>query len=200
MILTLLGAAALAVAGRATLVTLNTSSLTAGGTYYVDFQLNNGSGGAGNSAAISGFTFGGGGVFTPTDIGLIGGAAGDLSSTVWLNDSSPFNEFFQAFTAGSSLSFDLRLSNNVDAPIPDIFGFAILDENLFNLATLSPIADQFLIVELNGSSLDFQAYAGVDGVTSPGVPESAVTAGLVAVAMAGLVGIRHRMIRTSIAA
>jgi hypothetical protein len=199
-ILSLLGAAALAVAAQATTVTLDTSSLIAGGTYYVDFQLNDGSatGNGNNSAAITGFDFGGGSA--TGDIGLFGGVTGDLSSGVSLTDTDPFNEFYQSFTAGSFLRFDLWLSDNFDGPVPDIFGFALLDENLFNLGTFSLGTDQFLIVELNGAGLTFETFAGVDGVPAPRVPEAGSTALLVAVALLGLAGIRRRLARAPLAA
>ncbi|HWA28917.1 MAG TPA: NF038129 family PEP-CTERM protein [Lacunisphaera sp.] len=199
MFLSLVSVAALAVAARATSVTLNTSALVAGGTYYVDFQLNDGSqvGNGNNAAAVFNFDFGGGGEVVPDDIGLIGGASGDLSSTVWLNDTNPFNEFFQAFTAGSFLSFELALSNNFGGPVPDIFGFAILDANLFNLGTFAPASDQFLTVELNGGPLAFQAYAGVDGTPAPQIPEGDITALLVAAALLALVGVHRRVVRAA---
>lgn len=193
LILALLGATALAVVAQAVTVTLNTSSL-APGTYYVDFQLNDGTGNGNgnNTAVINSFNFGVGGTATNDLIGAFGGVTGDLSSTVSLTDTDPFNEFFQSFAAGSFLSFDLHLTNHPNAPAPDIFGFAILDESLFNLGTFSVGTDQFLTVELNGGALNYQAFAGVDGIAAPGVPEAGGTVLFASVALLGLAGIRRR--------
>lgn len=192
LLLSLLSAAALAVAAQATLVTLNTSSL-AGGTYYVDFQLNdgNGVGDGNNTASISNFKFGGGAA--TGDIGAFGGVTGDLFTGVGLTDTDPFNEFYQSFTAGSFLSFNLVLSASFNGLVPDLFSFAILDASLMNLATYSLGSDQFLEVELNGTGLAYQTYAGVDGVPAPGVPEAGSTALLASAALLGLAGFRRRL-------
>src|SRR4051812_19466391 len=68
-------------------VSMNTAPLIGhpAGPFSIDFQLNNGSGPlADNTATISNFNFGGGApAGTPT---LIGGASGNLSSSVRLTD------------------------------------------------------------------------------------------------------------------
>ena len=187
----LLGSAALAVAARATLITLDTSSL-AGGTYFVDFQLNDGSqtGDGNNTAVIQKFSFGGG---AATGAGVaFGGITGDLYSKVTLTDTTPFNEFFQSFTAGSFLSFDVELTNNPDTPQPDAFGFALLDTNLFNLPTNSSNgADTFLSVNLTGTRLVYSTAAGVGGVPAPRVPETGSTLLVASLGLLGLAGIRR---------
>ncbi len=95
-------------------VTVDTSSLVgnAGGPFSLDFQLIDGSGiGDGNnSALLTNFNFGGGAALgTPTwnDFGG-SGVSGDLGSSVSLTDSDlPLDEFYQEFTPGSSLTFNM---------------------------------------------------------------------------------------------
>ena len=194
LILSLFGATALAATAPATLVTLDTSSLTQGGTYYVDFQLNDGSGvgNHNNTALIQSFNFGSGAAAGSAN--LFGGVTGSLLTSVAMTDTDPFNEFYQSFTAGNFLSFDLQLTNNANAPAPDIFGFALLDVNLVNLPTFSLGTDQFLTVELTGAPLAYQTFAGVGGIPAPtAVPEAGSTALLVSVAALGLVVVRRRV-------
>ena len=131
-------------------VDINTASLVgnASGPFSLDFQLNDGSGlgDANNTATINNFTFGTGGATGTAN--LAGGAAGDLSGTVSLTDSTPFNEFYQAFNAGTELTFNVTLTRNSDAgPTPDSFAFAILDNSLNNLPTTG-IGDTYLQVNL----------------------------------------------------
>jgi hypothetical protein len=199
LILALLGAAAVAASARATLVTLNTSSL-AGGTYYVDFQLNDGhgTGDGNNTATITGFNFGGGAV--TGDIGAFGGVTGDLASTVTLTDTTPFNEFFESFTAGGFLSFDVQLTGNPDSPAPDEFGFALLDSNLYNLPTTALGSDQFVTADITGATPVFKTYAGVGGIPAPRVPETGSTALLATMALAGIAGLRRHLGRVALAA
>jgi len=135
-------------------ISLNTTPLMShpAGPFFVDFQLNDG-GGVGNgnnSAVISHFTFGGGAPLgAPT---YFDGAIGNLATTVVLTDTSPFNEFYQGFTAGTSLTFDLKLSTNLEAGgVPDAFVFSVLDKTLMNIPTLSFGSDAFVIVNLDST-------------------------------------------------
>jgi len=143
-------------AGHATTFNYNVFVNTAGmagspaAPFSLDFQLTDGSGtGDGNNTAtVSGFNFGGGGPLG----GAFGtsGVSGDLGSSVSLTDSSPFQfpyEFYQGFTPGATLSFNVAITGNTDAgPTPDGFSFAILDNNLANLPTTG-IGDS--LVEIN---------------------------------------------------
>jgi hypothetical protein len=192
-LLALLGAAALAAAaGASTLITLDTSGLAAG-TYYIDFQLNDGDGTNPNTntALITHIDLGGGTIDGPAF--AYGGVSGDLSSSVALTDTDWVNEFFQAFIPGTFVSFQLSLSNNWNGVVPDIFGFAILDSNLMNLETYSLGSDQLLVVEQNGAGLGFQTYASVDGsLPAPGVPDSGATALFVVAGLVGLFAVRSQ--------
>ncbi len=149
-------------------VSLNTTPLMGhpAAPFSVDFQLNDGSGigDANNTATINNFAFGGGApAGSPT---LTGGASGDLSGTITLTDSSFLNEFFQEFTPGSTLDFEVQLTTNVDAgPTPDQFSFAILDSTLTEIPTLGP-GDAFLIVDINSTNPSIQTFAS-DPSTPP---------------------------------
>lgn len=154
-------------------VSVDTSALlgTPASPFYLDFQLNDGAGigNANNQAVISSFTFGGGSALSPAT--TFGGAAGTLSSSVTLTDSSAFNEFYQPFVPGAWLSFLVSLTGNVESgPTPDLFAFAILDSSLMNLATLSPGTDTFLQIDINSTAPAIATYASIDGaVPAPAI-------------------------------
>lgn len=140
--------------------TLNTAPLVSSpaGPFSLDFQLNDGSGtnDGNNTASLSSFSFGAGGGPSGS-ASLIGGASGDLSSTVTIKDKSFLNDFTQGFTAGSSLSFTLNLTTNVDAgSVPDEFTFAILDSTGSELPTKSPL-NVFSLVNIT-SKLQVQTF------------------------------------------
>lgn len=143
-------------------ITLDTSALIGhpAGGFALDFQLNDGSGlGNGNNWAwLTNFDFGGG--WSTGAPSTFDGASGDLASKVTLRDTGAFNEFYQGFNAGSKLSFDLHLTaNNEPSGVPDLFSFAILDNGLMNLPTLSAASDAFLIVNLTDAPL-VETYGG----------------------------------------
>jgi hypothetical protein len=167
-VLTFLVALLATVAGKADTsfnVWLDTSTLVANpsGPFALDFQLNDGAGvGDGNNtAALSNFQFGGGSASGSPS--LFGGASGDLSSNILLTDTTPFNEFYQAFNPGAWLSFKVLLSTNfILGETPDIFSFAILDGNLMNLATQSLGTDAFLQVNIDGATPAIETFASAD--------------------------------------
>jgi len=156
---------------------INTASLigASAGPFYLDFQLSDGSGlGDGNNTAwLSNFNFYGG---APTGAAAGAGAfTGNLSSSVSLRDQSFFNEFYQAFTPGSFLQFDLNLSARVDSGlVPDTFAFAILDSTLSNLPTLSGGSDVFASIDITGSSAVVHTFAS-NGSVSPAAGGPAIT-------------------------
>ncbi len=121
----------------------------AGAPFQLDFQLNGGDT-PNNTATLSNFTFGGGGApfGTPT---IIGDATGSLAGSITLTDSvaGGFNEFFQSFTAGSSLAFDLTLTQFVDAGFtPDAFSVSILDKDGFSIPTTG-LGDTLLFADID---------------------------------------------------
>lgn len=119
------------------MVSLDTSPLVGHGAapFSLNFQLTDGSGlgNSSNTVALTDIAFGAGG--SPNGApSLVGGAAGDLSSSISLTDSSFFNAFSQTFQPGSLLSFVLTHSTNVEpGPQPDQFSFAILDSSGFEV-------------------------------------------------------------------
>jgi hypothetical protein len=149
-------------------VRVNTSPLIShpAGPFYLDFQLNDGAGigNADNTAWLSNFTFGGGSAVGSAT--AFGGVTGNLTSGITLRDTTAFNEFFQGFTAGSWLSFDLILTTKVDTPTPDLFSFAILDSTLSNLPTLAPFTDSFLSIDITGRNALADTFAG-NGAIAP---------------------------------
>jgi hypothetical protein len=157
-------------------VLVNTAPLigSAAGPFSLDFQL---IGSGSNTVVINRFNFGGGGAVAPAS--RSGGASGDLNSGVALDDgSSFFNELFEPFTPGSSLSFFVTMTTNV-TPSPDAFSFAIRDGNLLTLPTTG-LGDSLALVSVTSSTLtpgDVQTFRGV---TVPGGPNySNVTAQVV---------------------
>jgi hypothetical protein len=148
-------------------VDINTASLVGNpsGPFSLDFQLNDGSGlgDANNIATINNFTFGSGSASGAPN--LAGGAAGNLSGAVTLTDTTPFNEFYQTFNAGTELTFNVTLTLNSDAgPTPDSFAFAILDNYLYNLPTTG-IGDTFLMVNLGPTPSVTTGFSTSPGVT-----------------------------------
>src|SRR5688572_24133452 len=123
------------------------------GPFYLEFQLNDGSGtGNGNNTGLLvTFDFAGGApVGSPI---LIGGASGDLSSHVVLSDDDFLNEFIQQFMPGPLTTFDVELSTFVEpGPQPDQFSFAILECNLIEIPTLGP-ADALVIADITAQPL-----------------------------------------------
>lgn len=177
-------------------VEINTAALglpanSTSAPFALDFQLNSGNTLNNNTAVISNFTFGGGGApFGAANV--FGGASGSLPGTITLTDTLAFNEFFQSFTFGSILGFDLFLSQNVDAgPTPDGFSIGLLDNLLFNISTAG-FANQLLTVDLLGATPAIQTFAGTGayaGVTLAitAVPEPSTYAIAGAIVLMGIV-------------
>ena len=151
-----------AAAGRADTtyhVSLNTSSLTTlaspPGPFSLDFQLIDGGDPSNNTATISNFNFGTGGSAPTDDLGASsnGTASGGLASgTISLADDALTNELYEAFTPGSSLTFDVTLTTNPEPSAtsnPDAFTFSLLDGGLTAIPTLDPtMADTLVAVDI----------------------------------------------------
>lgn len=152
-------------------LTLNTTPLTAtsaapAAPFSLAFQLVEGSQANNNTAIISDFAYGVGGsagsgcpaVLAPC---VFGGASGDISSIVFLSTSGPFNALVETFTPGSSLSFLVHLTSNVDAGgTPDAFAFSILDSSGSSIPTLDTSgADTLLTVNIDSANPPILTYA-----------------------------------------
>lgn len=189
-------------------VDIDTSTLIGdpNGPFYLDFQLNDGSGTLDgiNTVGLSNFVFTGGSAAGSAN--LFGGAAGDLATGITLDDSaSSFNEFFQQFSAGTShIAFDASLTTVVDAGLtPDAFLVAILDNTTGNpqIATNAPDGVSLLTLDIDHtnpaqiswSTFTSTAPAGVTLSTTP-VPEPSTTCGLtLGICALALVVARRRM-------
>ena len=175
-------------------VDVNTGVLigNSSGPFSLDFQLNGGGPNA-NTATISNFTFGPGGSGTVGSENYFGNSAGSLGTSVMLTSGTiPFNEFFQGFTTGGMLGFDVSLTTNVNLT-PDAFSFAILDGNTFNITT-NGLGDSLLLVNLDGTSPALLAFAGTGdyaGIVVTTIPEPDIIL-LVLTSLAGLGLVRRR--------
>jgi hypothetical protein len=143
---------------------LETSPLSGNGPFSLDFQLNYGSGSHGNSATIENFSFGGGSAVGSANPS--GTAAGSLNTAITLSDNNAngFNELFQAFNPGASVSFDVILSGNPTVLVPDELAIAILDNTGGQIVTTDPNDGLSLAVfEIgNFGQVTPYAYSGIN--------------------------------------
>jgi hypothetical protein len=139
-------------AGNVYAFTMDTAPLVGNGQFTIDLQFLQGSGVPGdignNTIQLTDFSFGGG---SPSGGGTAtGGASGSLATGVTLTDTDFFNEYYENFTPGGKLSFDIDTTNVPDPEgTPDLLTLAILDSNGDELPTTG-FADEFLDVSLTG--------------------------------------------------
>jgi hypothetical protein len=143
-------------------VQFDTSGLSAGGSYFLDFQF---IGSNGNTVDMADFSYGGG-----------SGPAGPIEMDTINNF---FNEVTDPFTAGATLDFQVATTNIGPAVggFPDELSFFILDSSLSPLSTLDP-ADAYFYFDVNGGIPDIQTFGGsgvgapsITSAAPPGVPE-----------------------------
>ena len=184
-------------------VDIDTSSLpsAANGPFYLDFQLNEGSGTLANSVQLTDFTFDGGHATGSST--AFGQAGGSLGTSIWLSDdsSNPFNEIYQGFSADTTgIHFEVSISQNVAGVTPDEFAVAILDSEsgLPQIGTSAPDGVSLVTLNIDAANTlgDVSTYsstspAGV--IASAGVPvPEASTMGFAFGAFAvGLAGVRR---------
>jgi|GEM_PF-651411 len=147
-------------------VTLDTTALQ-GKSLGLLFQLNDGSQAGNNSVTVGNFSFGGGTAADCATLPLLcvsdGGASGNINTNLSLVDSSPFNSYLQQFTSGTSLSFQVDLTTNVDVggtPTPDVFTFGILDATTdASLPTVDPSgSDTLLSINIDSANPIIDSY------------------------------------------
>jgi len=164
--------------------------------FSLDFQLiDGGSAGAVNTVVLSNFTFGGGAPAGSPN--LTGGATGSLASTVTLTDasSSNFNEFFQEFTLGTSIGFDVSITLHDETGAPDGFSVSLLDSSLSNITTTGP-GDSLIYASITstfavGDVVNSSGTGSFDGVTTA-VPEPSEYGIAFAALMGGFLLARRR--------
>ena len=155
------------------------NSLSASAPVSLDFQFNDGGTLGNNTATISNFTFGSG---AATDSAFtLGGALGDIGSTVTFDNSSSFQELFQTFNVGTTIGFDVALTEFSDGETPDSFSVAILDNNLVNITT-NGIGDSLFQANITPglaiTAANFSSGTGdFAGVTA--IPEPATSAAMI---------------------
>ena len=176
---------------------LNSPSLSGFAPFALDFQFNGGE--TGNTATISNLNYGVGGSysFDPAPSAFGSYVTGDLSTgNIVLGNASAtaysFNEFFQGFTPGNTLSFDVTFGNTTPTPnsTPDAFFFGILDKDQKNIPTTG-VGDSLASITIGSNiSFEFSSGTGTYGAISA-VPEPSTNLGLLALGVAAL-NIRRR--------
>jgi hypothetical protein len=145
--------------------------------FYLDFQFNNGSTTSNNDnvVTLSNFSFGSGGSATAgtkgTNITGPGSITGDLGSSVTINDGegAGINEFYEAFTPGSTLTFEASIPTVGQPGVnPEGFFFAIQDQSDANIATTDPsgennLAEATLPTEGSLQTLTMNTYQSTGG-------------------------------------
>lgn len=145
-------------------VTIDTSNW-AGTSASLAFDLIDGDNTVNNTVQISNFLINGSGSFDSSLASFTGGASGALDSLASLAESGFFNELLQPIVLGSSLQFQLQLTDSFAAStfaVPDRFSFFILDEpGFFSLfPTTDPTgADSLFGIDLNGQGGELSLYA-----------------------------------------
>ena len=161
---------------------LNTVSLVANPSapFSLDLQFSQGNG-LSNTLTLSNFTFTGG---APTGAATtLGGATGDLGSSVVLRDTNPLNDLYQGFSGTTlGISFDVSSTLNPSAGTPNLFTVSILGADLLPILTTSSgvgtaaETDYLVSVPIDDSSTfaSVRTYtSNVPGSTTPGVTVAA---------------------------
>src|SRR5215471_14842203 len=168
-------------------VTVDTSSIT-GTAGSLDFNFNPGSlVTQAASLEILNFTSGGTLVTGPCVSGgpcVMGDVSGTLPGTVTFDNGMPLNDYFQGFSFGATLSFQIRLFGPaVDSPdgtstSGSSFAFSMFSDAAGTTPALTPDPDGFAVtidVNLDGSTSvhDFSSQTDVAPVVAVGAPEPA---------------------------
>ena len=177
--LTVFPLAAHPASGSSFTISLDTSPLS--GTEVLAFGLFDGDLVTNNLLTLTGFEFGGGSATLGTadciSIGDPGsGCLGDLATSVTLQDLTGTAFFFQEFSPGSQLSFNLTTTNGFAGGTPDIFAMYLCDDTTF-VSCYADDADTLamLVLALNGDPLSPTSFI-LTGATDQGLDAPVVTA------------------------
>ncbi len=165
---------------------LSSSPASAGAPFSLDLQFNDGGVLGNNTVQVTHFSYNGGSATGSAN--TFGGAIGNISSTVTFDNSSPFQELYQTFTPGTTLDFDVYLTQNLDGLTPDSFVVAILDKDLLNIPTTG-VGDSLFQLDVNqatgtllvmnqGSGTGDYAATTVSSTAAIPEPSSAIIAGI----------------------
>ena len=186
-------------------VTFNTSSLatddSSNAPFYLDFQLNHGSDPASSTVTISNISITGGAAGDPSTILATAGASGSLQSTITLtaDTTNAFVDLNQAFTPGSTVSFQVNLPLQGQGATPTAFLATILDSSANGtLTTTAPDGVSLNVVDIASSYTlgSLGAYSSpANGITTTAIPEPSTW---VALAIGGLliggIAVRRKML------
>jgi hypothetical protein len=145
-------------------VNVDTSAISGAGGYAIAFSFQDGEGigDANNTVTLTGFSFGGGSAAG----GAVssGGVSGSLGGGVTITDNSFSSLFVEGFTPGTSLSFTLDLTTNVDAGgTPDFFGFALLRNGNAVQTLDDTLGDNLLYFNIDSANPAPSPWATVPG-------------------------------------
>jgi hypothetical protein len=180
-------------------VRVDTSSLTSQ-TVAVFNLFPDGSSGN-NTATITSITFGGGSAGSGCPVVIqpcAQNATGDLTSSIVLNDSAGFSQFFEDFSPGSTLSFVLDLTTNAPtdpSSFPDAFGFTLFDSNGNLLPGADSSTGDYLAISIDSANPTIVSQ--VPGVTlsSAAVPEPDTLSLLAMGCIPLFSGMRRKLVR-----
>jgi hypothetical protein len=161
---------------------VNTSSVM-GQTGYIELQFNPGISSGSASAVITNFTsdgtFGG----APAVTGAVTGA---LPTTVTINNTTGWNDYYQAITFGNGVQFSLNLAGSPD----NSFGLSFYGSDGVTPLLTSDPSGFATTIDMNANSAAINNNSSQVSVAATPIPAAAWLFGS---GLMGLAGIRRRM-------
>lgn len=178
-------------------VTVNTSSIT-GTAGSLDFNFNPGPF-VSQTASLQILSFSSDGALSGSP-SLTGDVSGALPGTLTFDNGTGFNDYFQGFTFGSTLSFDVSLygpalsSPDGVSTSGSTFAFSVFSNTAGTIPVLTTnTTDGFALtvnVNLDGTTTE-TSFLPTSGVPEPGT-SSLLLAGIASFGLAAAFGIRRR--------